>query len=144
MQGAVFRRMYQNTWSPLFHCNSNCTWEQGYISLVFDSSCVNVTAEKSATKLCIDAGAYLMICEFTTPGGVSLTTKGVLTSWKDVAIVNASSLLGDRSDSASQSLSSDLVHTAIWTNISNTARGQDYNYAGKRDSIIECTLSLVA
>lgn len=149
MQGAVFRGIYQNPWSPLFNCTSNCTWEQEYISLGFDSSCANVTAETLSTRQCITSGDNGMVtCDFTTPGNVSLTTLNVPTTWRSVAIVNGSSLLKNFNDSDGgypSDLPPGLVRTAIWTNITgNTVSGVNVDSSGFGGSIIECTLSLVA
>ncbi|CZS95500.1 uncharacterized protein RCO7_05700 [Rhynchosporium graminicola] len=151
MQGAVLRGFYQNTWSPLFSCTSNCTWANNYTSLGFDSSCSNVTTETLSTKLCSKNGSNVT-CNFKPPGNISLTTQTVLTTWLTIAITNSSSLLGeaggfvntgDQPDHLA-SISSGLVRTAVWTNISNTIHGQDDDGLISEDHIIECTLSLVA
>ncbi|CZT46868.1 uncharacterized protein RSE6_07372 [Rhynchosporium secalis] len=151
MQGAVLRGFYQNTRSPLFSCTSNCTWANNYISLGFDSSCSDVTTETLSTKLCSKNGSNVT-CNFKTPGNISLTTQTVLTTWSTIAITNSSSLLGeaggfvntgDQPDHLA-SISSGLVRTAVWTNISNTIHGQDDDGLISEDNIIECTLSLVA
>lgn len=146
MQGAVFRGMYQST--------SNCTWEQEYISLGFDSSCADVTAETISSKRC-DKRDVTMTCNFTTPGNVSLTTHLIATDWQTIGIVNATSLLGkagglvntggSKGNDFYESIPSGLVRTAIWTNISDTITGEgDVDSSSFQDSIVECTLSIVA
>ncbi|KAL2063693.1 hypothetical protein VTL71DRAFT_5498 [Oculimacula yallundae] len=151
MQGAVLRGIYQNTWSPLFKCTTNCTWQDTYTSLGFDSSCSDVTAETLSTQICVKSGSNAT-CNFKTPGNISLTTQAIRTVWSTIAIVNSSSLLGEAGSLVNtgtkvdyqSSIPSGLVRTAIWTNISKTVQGYDNDSQEHQDRIFECTLSLVA
>ncbi|KAH8898715.1 hypothetical protein GQ53DRAFT_816947 [Thozetella sp. PMI_491] len=147
MQGAIFRGLYQDPWTPVFSCSSNCRWDGVYTLVGFSSNCQNVTDATLETKSCTTGedvaegvSTNRTECIMTTPGGVTIVTKFVPKVSNSYVIVNATSLLRD----GEVLQQSEFLRAAVW----NSTRGYadtTYNLEKGiiRENVMECTLSVM-
>ncbi|KAH8878771.1 hypothetical protein GQ53DRAFT_857576 [Thozetella sp. PMI_491] len=161
MQGAIFRGLYQDSWTPPFNCSSKCVWEGDYTLLGFSSTCQNVTQLTVATKSCSDTpndyatktegySINQTDCTMTTPGGVTIITEFLPQIYNSYSIINATSLLefpnyGDPDTDQPLFQDPELVRVALW-NSTRAYPGAAYflEESITGEIIMECSLSLSA
>ncbi|KAJ0419140.1 hypothetical protein BJY00DRAFT_166311 [Aspergillus carlsbadensis] len=95
MQSAVYRGLYGITTAEAFSCPGACRWTESYISLGFRTECKNVTEETLRSYSCDAVRGGWRHCNMTTPAGLNLTARQVLTDSATVYNMSVSSLISE-------------------------------------------------
>ncbi|KAL6916886.1 hypothetical protein FSST1_008381 [Fusarium sambucinum] len=143
MQAAIIEGLYGINTAPLFNCSGACMWQDRYVSLGFKSVCKNVTVSTLNTKSCLySTGKPIvtkgpptrppldhMICNMTTPGGITLSIQQDFPSFLTTFRSNTTIL------TLQQRASTNLMGFAVYRT------GRDEDYFPLDTDITECTLS---
>ncbi|KAK4065009.1 uncharacterized protein Triagg1_8825 [Trichoderma aggressivum f. europaeum] len=147
---AFLRGLYQADWPDYFACNSNCTWDDHYLTLGFSSTCANATDETVGTLECDNGEPWPGHCRMTTPRGRVQFNFGPQYA---PMTLNASEAmfqhftyreLDNKSDSLKDT---DLFAASIWTlpepRFSGEQNLAEYKKTLLRESVVvECTLGI--
>ncbi len=136
MQSAIVQGLYGIETPATFTCPGVCQWTGSYVSLGFSSSCNNVTQETLQTQLC-NGTQSSNVCNMTTPGGLTITTRWGNTDWATNYFMNATSLLGDTSATRLDALP-DITRFAVYR------ASPDGNFTVWNTNVTECVLALTA
>ncbi|KAL4896446.1 hypothetical protein BDV59DRAFT_170670 [Aspergillus ambiguus] len=139
MQSAIFQGLFGiNTIEP-FKCPGTCRWNESYISLGFRAECRNVTQETLQTAVCEERSeGDRKNCNMTTPAGLGLTTRHVLTESATAYRLNASSHVLTPSGRHLEDPFPELTRFAIYRS------SPDNNFYMRNINITDCSLSLTA
>ena len=149
MQGAILKGLYGIEAALISDCPSNCTWQNSFVSLGFESECQNVTQETLHTKTCRmldlpsfphsrNASAFIESCNMTTPSNLTIST-----ATGDVErtslVIASKSLFGD--ERSPQPPSTDFLQIAVLRTASSSFTPP---VKVEGEEVLECTLRLVA
>lgn len=136
MQSAIVQGLYGIETPATFNCPGVCQWTGSYMSLGFKSSCNNVTQETLQTQTC-NGTQSSNVCNMTTPGGLTVTTRWGNTDWATNYFMNATSLLGENTTTRLNTLP-DITRFAVYR------ASPDGNFTALDVNVTECVLSLTA
>ncbi|KAH6873906.1 hypothetical protein B0T10DRAFT_588399 [Thelonectria olida] len=139
MQSAVVQGLYGISSPATFSCPGACSWKGPYVSLGFKSECKNVTQETLRSANCIKdpKNSALVSCNMTTPGGLGISTRNMLTEYATNYWMNASSTLEETQVKLPSNFSK-IAKFALYRATS------DHNFNSFDVNITDCSLSLAA
>lgn len=136
MQSAIVQGLYGIETPATFNCPGACQWTGSYMSLGFKSSCNNVTQATLQTQACNGTQSN-NVCNMTTPGGLTVTTRYVNTDSATNYFMNATSLITDIQKARLAALP-DITRFALYR------ASPDANFTPLNVNVTECVLSLTA
>ncbi|KAJ1326994.1 DUF3176 domain-containing protein [Microdochium nivale] len=155
IRGAVLRGLYGDPTTPSFRCGGACSWPGTHQMVAFTSTCRNVTRATMRTKQCAEPGLQTVmetVCNMTTPGGVRLSTRFVVTNSATVLVLNTTTnddlrawLPDDVPDGIvleTPRAAPELLRLAVLRSTS----GPDTGFNGREinnEDVTECAVSLV-
>lgn len=108
LRGAVIKGLYNFSLTPEFNCPGTCEWNETWTTLGFAHECRDVTEESLSNRRCWtftyseevepwseDAKLLNWVCNFTTPGNVTLRHTYAATDWQDTMNVSSINHVGD-------------------------------------------------
>lgn len=133
MVSAIFQGLYGINVTEPFICPGACRWKESYVSLGFKTECRDVTRETLQSAACVEDSPTTQ-CNMTTPGGLHVSTRTVATDSATTYYMNASSLLGTRTNSELPNTFPEITRFAIYRSTAdNNFRVHDVN-------ITDCSL----
>lgn len=139
MQSAIVQGLYDISSPATFSCPGACSWNGSYISLGFKTECKNVTQETLRSADCLEDldNTASVHCNMTTPGGLVISTRNMMTDYATNYRMNASSTMEDTQITLPSSFP-EVVRFALYRSTS------DGNFQPFDINITDCSLSLTA
>ncbi|KAK1254373.1 hypothetical protein MKX08_008368 [Trichoderma sp. CBMAI-0020] len=139
MQSAVFQGLYGVNITEPFSCPGVCRWPGSYVSLGFKAECRNVTQQTLQTSNCDNQAMESHQCNMTTPGGVMVGARIVLTDEATAYYMNATSLVDV--DKVALDLSDSFPEITRFVIYRSTP---DHSFQMQNINVTECSLSITA